>query len=759
MQDIKTKATAALIAAAMLLTGCGNNDKPNENDDGAGTSKTSGNFTPASNVRIWDVLPEMSVTDTSSFTYKYDSKLGGMVVTDYLNESPKVRIPDTLEGEPVVKIDFSGLKKELTQLIMPDSVVDFSLSSKIKSALQYANIPKGMSEIEKNTFSGCTSLIGAHIPNSVSVICSDAFAFCKSLESISIPNSVTEIGIGAFRECTNLTNVTIPNSTTVIGDDAFSGCTSLKSINIPDNVTKISGDAFSGCKSLISITYKGKTYDYEHIADLYGAINLGESGVLIEGGVLKDVSPKLTEVTIPDGVTIIENAFRDCTSLTSVTLPDSVHTIDKSAFSACQKVKVKYRGKSYDYEQLDDLYNKINYGESGVIPEKLIYSTKNGYIPPFEVSCKGVYMVNLDTDTVVVSQNSDEKLYPNSAAMIMTCLVAFENVKDLNSKVTCPYDCFDEFHTDNPNFTNPSNAGIAPKQDNLTYWDCLNAMMISSACDAANIIAYNVGGGSIDTFVDMMNETAQRIGCENTHFSNPHGLFDENNYTTAYVLYLITKYAIENFPEILKICGTYEYDMPSNSYSPSGYSIKNTNQMIDPNSPYYCEGVQCIKAGSNNEYYLKKDGSYDFNNPVSGTRTLVTAAEKDRFRYLIVTLGTPFTKDQTHYSDHSNLYNWVFDNFENKQISWKGRLVMAADIVDGVSDTIDIATDDNCFVLIPKGTEVTAVNPNISPILAPVRAGKYVGSLELRLNDETIAVVPLVTAGDVLRKETNSTSN
>ncbi len=488
-------------------------------------------------------------------------------------------------------------------------------------------------------------------------------------------------------------------------------------------------------------------------------INSGESGMLIEGGVLKDVSSELTEITIPDGVTIIENAFRDCTSLTSVTLPDSVHTIDKSAFSDCKNVNVTYRGKSYNYEQLDDLYNKINYGESGAIPQMAVYPTKNSYKPPFEVSSEGVYMVNLDTDMVVMSKNSDKKLYPNTAAMIMTCLVAFENINDLNAKVEVPYKCFNEFHEGNPNYSNVSNAEITPLQDNLSYRDCLYAMMLLSGCEASNIIAYNVGGGSIDTFVDMMNEAAQRIGCENTHFSNSHGLYDENNYTTAHDLYLITRYAMDNFPEFLKICNTYEYDMPANSYYPTGYSIKNSNRMIDPSSLYYCEGVQSIKAGSIDKYYLRKGGSYDVKNPVSGTRSLVTVAEKDGFTYLIVTLGSPFTKDQTHYSDHNSLYEWVFYNFEYKQILRKNDFVMNVDVENGESDTVGVAIDGACHVLIPKGAKVTTVKPNLDPILAPVREGKYVGNLELRLNDETFAVVPLFTAGDVSRKETNSTSN
>lgn len=134
-------------------------------------------------------------------------------------------------------------------------------------------IPNGVTEIAVRAFIYHSNLTSITIPDSVTVIGEGAFYECKSLTSITIPNSVTTIGLGAFNCCESLENITILNGVTEIDSYAFKNCTSLTSMTIPDSVIKISSHAFEGCTSLASATYKGKTYDYEHIDDLYKAIN------------------------------------------------------------------------------------------------------------------------------------------------------------------------------------------------------------------------------------------------------------------------------------------------------------------------------------------------------------------------------------------------------------------------------------------------------------------------------------------------------
>ncbi len=383
------------------------------------------------------------------------------------------------------------------------------------------------------------------------------------------------------------------------------------------------------------------------------------------------------------------------------------------------------------------------------------------FSPTFDLYSEGVYMVNLDTNIVVASKNPDKKLYPASTTKIMTCLVALENVKNFDAKVECDYVCFDEFWATgddyNPNFYGASNAAIETQQNNVTYMDCLYALMLRSGCEAANILAYNISG-SLSKFVDLMNETAEKIGCKNTHFSNAHGLFDENNYTTAYDLYLITRYAIDNYPGFMKICGTYEYDMPKNEANPDGYTIQSTNRMMAPESAYYDEAVKGIKTGSMNEYILKKDGVWDEENPKDGFCSLVTSCEKDGYKYLLVTLQAPWLDKNgdegcTHFEDHQKLYEWAYSEFERKEIIGKNQQVSEVSVEMGKdTDKVGIVTTEDFYTLIPKSLDSTAIQqivPTTEPFVAPVKKGEAVGNLVLKLNGETLTTIPLVTEADV----------
>lgn len=273
---MKFKRIAAVISAAavaLALTGCGKTEtplggnttqggKPTANSNGNNSNKPSGvESAPIAQLpdRLWEVIPEIPETEESAFSYSYDG-VGDVIITDYLGQSKTVRVPYTIEGKPVVKVDLTQCKKKITELVMPDSVKSFELSAESKETLQYANVPAGITEI-KGLFN---KIYGNEFGD-----------YCKNLTSVFIPDGVTQLGFCAFAGCENLTSLTLPDGMTKIGEGAFYLCESLTNITIPDSVTVIDEFALSDCKN-IKATYKGKTYDYEHLSELYDAINYGE---------------------------------------------------------------------------------------------------------------------------------------------------------------------------------------------------------------------------------------------------------------------------------------------------------------------------------------------------------------------------------------------------------------------------------------------------------------------------------------------------
>ena len=152
---------------------------------------------------------------------------------------------------------------------------------------------------------------------------------------------------------------------------------------------------------------------------------------------------------------------------------------------------------------------------------------------------------DLDSREVLYAKNVHERRYPASTTKIMTALVALEH-GDLDAQATVSETAITF------NESGVTTAGLKTG-DMLTLRQLLYALLLPSANDAANVIAEQVGG-SIEGFVQMMNEEAARLGATNTHFVNPNGLQDEEHYTTAYDLYLIFQEALkyDDFLEILK---------------------------------------------------------------------------------------------------------------------------------------------------------------------------------------------------------------
>lgn len=358
----------------------------------------------------------------------------------------------------------------------------------------------------------------------------------------------------------------------------------------------------------------------------------------------------------------------------------------------------------------------------------------------FEPISKSLYLENLDTDTVVYTKAADEKRYPASTTKIMTYIVTAEHVSDIqNTKVTVKSSTLHMLDG-----TGSSMAGLKAKEQ-LSVYQLLHCLMIPSGNDAALVLADYIGEGDIDKFVDMMNEKAKELGCENTHFANPHGLHDEDHYTTARDMATITKYAMKQ-PYFMEICNT----VTSNCIGEDRYLVT-TNSMIDPvrGGDLYYKFTKGIKTGSTGN-----DSGY----------CIVTTAERGGYTYLCVAYDAPYENlklgelyDNGAMTDSINCYEWAFNNLSIQSVIDKNDLVKEIDLEFAWNkDKIQLKPAGNYSTILPddvKSSDFERKYDLPESIEAPVKEGQHIGSVTLSYNGSELVTMDLVASETVDRSE------
>lgn len=259
---------------------------------------------------------------------------------------------------------------------------------------------------------------------------------------------------------------------------------------------------------------------------------------------------------------------------------------------------------------------------------------------PEIVSSSGIIMEE-DTGTILYEKNSHDVHYPASITKIMTTLLAIEN-SEMDEIVTFSYDAVHK----------TEGSGIARDVDEqMTMEQCLYGIMLASSNECAYAVAEHVAG-NIDAFIQMMNDRAAKLGCQNTHFNNCNGLPDEQHYTSAYDMALIAREAYQN--ETFRIiCGAKTYTIPfTNKHTDEETYLQNHHQMLYPYRTRKYLYDYCL--GGKTGY------------TTAANNTLVTYAEKDGMTLICVVLDAPAGG---HYDDTRGLFDFCFDNFKVMNIS------------------------------------------------------------------------------------------
>lgn len=345
------------------------------------------------------------------------------------------------------------------------------------------------------------------------------------------------------------------------------------------------------------------------------------------------------------------------------------------------------------------------------------------------INGEGAILVDYDSGTVLYEKNSNEKLYPASTTKIMTAILAIENgnMKDI---VKIDPEIID--------LTSGSHIALDYDED-MSFEDLLNAMLIASANDAALAIGKHVSG-SINGFVKMMNNKAKELGALNTNFVNPNGLHDENHVTTAYDLSLIARYAMEN-------------DVFRSIVNKNSYTIQTTNKKDEPRYLYstnkFLYGNEKINLNGQ-VIPIKYNG-------VSGIKTgytdhakncLVTFAERNGQRLLTVVLKSD---GKEVYADTHKLLNYGFDNFKNTIVGHTNEFIENVSVENGDAPYIStVLKKDISYPLNIESKDKITKKINIQEkIETPISKGDVLGSVEYYLGEKLIGKGDVVSTLDV----------
>lgn len=330
-------------------------------------------------------------------------------------------------------------------------------------------------------------------------------------------------------------------------------------------------------------------------------------------------------------------------------------------------------------------------------------------------------LMDYATGQVLVEHNQHEKVWPASLTKMMTSYVIGMEIKagrlDPDAYVTIPENAWAK----NSTFSDSSKMFIEVGKK-VKVSDLNKGIVIQSGNDACVAMAV-VLAGSEEGFVSVMNTYAQQLGLKNTHFSNVHGLFDEQNYSTAYDMAVLGRALIRDLPDEYKLYSQKEFTF-------NGIKQYNRNRLLWDKSI----NVDGIKTG-----HLSAVGY-----------NLVASSQQGNMRLVASVIGAKTEGNRAAFC--KQLLSYGFRYFEAYTPFEPGKTLLTRDVRMGDVDTIDLTINQPINIMIPRGAQNSVkVNYTLSKVtfVAPIKQGEELGFIDFKLNNKVIARYPLVAAKEV----------
>lgn len=340
----------------------------------------------------------------------------------------------------------------------------------------------------------------------------------------------------------------------------------------------------------------------------------------------------------------------------------------------------------------------------------------------------------MSSNTMLYTINPDQLIEPASLVKIMTCLIAVEQGV-MSDAVTIRSEAIESIPSD------AANVKLQPDEV-LTLEQLLYCMMINSANDAAAVIADHLAG-SQEKFVEMMNAYAVELGCTSTNFTNVHGLYNSNQYSTARDMAKILKHAVQN-ELFCEFFGKEYYTVEKTNLSDVRYLLT-SNYLLSKEDVeiYYDDRVTGGRTGITQDY----------------ARSLAVVAHSGNMDIICVTTGSDSTISSNGYSvsvfggyqEVSKILDACFDGYYVAQVVYEGQSVTQQPVTNGDCDVV-LGSKNTAYAVVPVNTKLSDLTYSLvsrDSLVAPIEAGQKMTEVDIWLNDDCVAEAELYAMNDV----------
>ena len=352
-------------------------------------------------------------------------------------------------------------------------------------------------------------------------------------------------------------------------------------------------------------------------------------------------------------------------------------------------------------------------------------------VTEFDITAKSGLLISLDTGKILYENNIDEKVYPASITKIMTTMLILESSKyNPDEKITLTESALDLV------LGTGSSVSNMKEGETFSQYDLVHLVLMSSFGDITYLAA-EYYGGSLENFVKMMNDKAKELGLTGTHYANPVGLHDEQNYTTVRDTYILTKYALQN-KTFKAVCQKSRYTLPATNLSEERI-LSSTNFLQDTNTNYYYQYAKGVKTGFTDE----------------AGRCLVSTASYNGYNYMCILMGCPNTPEKRYeFVESADLYRWAFNNFSFKEIATSTEPVCEIPLkLSFETDYVSLYFKEPFVTVLPNEADESTIK--IVPKLkseyteAPVKKGQILGTADVIYAEEVIGTVDLIVGENI----------